>query len=84
MQARSFAFNLVQKDLHAVACGAAHTGGMKKLTETEKLLQHAQDIARRTFVDPSEAAVLAIFEELRAERDRMAWAADGRANSTVH
>lgn len=53
-------------------------------TETEKLLINAQDIARRTFVDPSEAAVLAIFEELRIERDRMAWAIDGRDSATVH
>lgn len=57
---------------------------MEKLTETEKLLEHAQDIARRTFVDPSEAAVMAIFEELRAERDRMAWATDDRASAAVH
>lgn len=55
-----------------------------EMTETEKLLQHAQDIARRTFVDPSEAAVLAIFEELRIERDRMAWATDGRDSAAVH
>lgn len=54
------------------------------MTETEKLLQHAQDIARRTFVDPSEKAVLDIFDELRAERDRMAWATDDRAGATVH
>ncbi len=55
-----------------------------RTTETEKLLQNAQDIARRTFVDPSEAAVMAIFEELRAERDRMAWATDDRVGATVH
>ncbi|WP_253861226.1 hypothetical protein [Achromobacter ruhlandii] len=55
-----------------------------KTTDTEKLLQNAQDIARRTFVDPSEAAVMAIFEELRAERDRMAWATDDRVGATVH
>lgn len=53
-------------------------------TETEKLLITAQDMARRTFVDPSEAAVMAIFEELRAERDRMAWATDDRVGATVH
>lgn len=57
---------------------------MKKLTETEQLLQHAQDIARRAFVDPSEKAVLDIFDELRAERDRTAWATDGRDSATVH
>jgi len=54
------------------------------MTETEKLLQHAQDIARRTFVDPSEKAVLDIFDELRAERDRTAWATEGRESATVH
>lgn len=56
----------------------------RDMTETEKLLNNAQDIARRAFVDPSEAAVLAIFDELRAERDRMAWATDGRESATVH
>lgn len=54
------------------------------MTETEKLLIHAQDIARRTFVDPSEKAVLDIFDELRAERDRTAWATDGRESASVH
>lgn len=54
------------------------------MTETEKLLQHAQDIARRAFVDPSEKAVLDIFDELRAERDRTAWATEGRESATVH
>jgi len=55
-----------------------------EMTETEKLLQHAQDIARRAFADPSEKAVLDIFDELRAERDRTAWATDGRDSATVH
>lgn len=57
---------------------------MKKLTETEKLLIHAQDIARRAFVDPSEAAVMDLFRELCNERDRMAWATDDRAGAAVH
>lgn len=57
---------------------------MKTLTETEKLLNHAQDIARRTFVDPSEAAVMDVFRELCAERDRTAWAKDDRVGATVH
>ncbi|QKQ45175.1 MULTISPECIES: hypothetical protein [Achromobacter] len=57
---------------------------MDKITETEKLLIHAQDIARRAFVDPSEKAVLDIFDELRAERDRTAWATDGRESASVH
>lgn len=54
------------------------------MTETEKLLQHAQDIARRSFEDPSEKAVLDIFDELRAERDRTAWAIEGRQIASVH
>ncbi|WP_287820120.1 hypothetical protein [Achromobacter sp.] len=54
------------------------------MSETEKLLKSAADIAKRTFVDPSESAVLEIFKELCAERDRMAWATDGRDSATVH
>jgi len=54
------------------------------MTETEKLLNNAQDIARRAFVDPSEAAVMDLFRELCNERDRMAWATDGRGSATVH
>lgn len=54
------------------------------MTETEKLLLHAQEIARRNLADPSEKAVLEIFDELRAERDRTAWASDGREYATVH
>ncbi|WP_175201632.1 hypothetical protein [Achromobacter insolitus] len=54
------------------------------MTETEKLLNNAQDIARRAFVDPSEAAVMDLFRELCNERDRMAWAIDGRESATVH
>lgn len=54
------------------------------MTDTEKLLQNAQDIARRTFVDPSEAAVMDLFRELCNERDRMAWATDGRESASVH
>lgn len=57
---------------------------MDKITETEKLLNNAQDIARRTFVDPSEAAVMDLFRELCNERDRMAWATDDRVGAAVH
>ncbi|SIT25319.1 hypothetical protein [Achromobacter sp. MFA1 R4] len=57
---------------------------MEKLTETEKLLRHAEQIARRTFTEPSEQAVLDVFEALLAERDRMTWATDGREGATVH
>ncbi|EHK65972.1 hypothetical protein [Achromobacter arsenitoxydans] len=54
------------------------------MNETEKLLKEAASIAKRTFLDPSEEAVLEIFKELCAERDRMAWATDGRDSATVH
>jgi len=54
------------------------------MTETEKLLRQAAEVAKRTFIDPTEQAVLRIFEELCAERDRMAWAIEGRDSATVH
>lgn len=54
------------------------------MTETEKLLKNAAEVAKRTFIDPSETAVLEIFKELCAERDRMAWATDDRVGATVH
>lgn len=54
------------------------------LTETERLLIQAQDIATRRLADPSERAVMEIFDELRAERDRTAWATDGCESATVH
>lgn len=54
------------------------------MTETEKLLKNAAEVAKRTFIDPTESAVMEIFKELCAERDRMAWATEGRDSSTVH
>ncbi|NMK45541.1 hypothetical protein [Achromobacter sp. Bel] len=54
------------------------------LTETEQLLINAQEIAARRFTSPSERAVMDIFDELRAERDRATWATDGREAATVH
>lgn len=57
---------------------------MEKLTETENVLRHAEQIARRTFVEPSEQAILAVFDALLAERERMAWATEGRDRATVH
>ncbi|WP_447988319.1 hypothetical protein [Achromobacter spanius] len=54
------------------------------LTETERLLAKAQEIAARRLTNPSEKAVLDIFDELRAERDRTAWATDGREFAAVH
>ncbi|WP_241132415.1 hypothetical protein [Achromobacter insuavis] len=54
------------------------------MTETEKLLITAQDLARRIFEEPSEKAVMDLFQELCAERDRMAWASEGHDSATVH
>ncbi|AZR83418.1 hypothetical protein [Bordetella pertussis] len=54
------------------------------MTETEKLLNHAQEIARRAFDDPSEKTVMDLFDELRAERDRRAWEGSDAAGATVH
>lgn len=54
------------------------------LTETERLLIQAHEIASRRFESASERAVLDIFDELRAERDRTAWATDGRESAAVH
>ncbi|WP_185975353.1 hypothetical protein [Achromobacter sp. LC458] len=54
------------------------------MSETEKLLINAQDLARRVFEAPSEKSVMDLFQELCAERDRMAWASEGRESATVH
>ncbi|KDB73069.1 hypothetical protein [Bordetella bronchiseptica] len=54
------------------------------MTETEKTLKTAAGIAKRTFIDPSEGAVLDIFKELCAERDRTAWANEGHESATIH
>ncbi|CCH04707.1 hypothetical protein NH44784_007251 [Achromobacter xylosoxidans NH44784-1996] len=48
------------------------------------MLISAQDLARRIFEDPSEKAVMDLFQELCAERDRMAWANEGRESATMH
>lgn len=39
------------------------------MTETEKLLDAAQDLARRIFEEPSEGAVMDIFQRLCDEAD---------------
>ncbi|WP_182496269.1 hypothetical protein [Bordetella avium] len=42
------------------------------MSETEKLLETAQGIARRRFTDPSEKTVMELFQKLATERDRRA------------
>ncbi|WP_286938924.1 hypothetical protein [Achromobacter sp. UBA4530] len=54
------------------------------ITETERLLIQAQEIATRRLETASENAVLNIFKELCEERDRTAWAVDGRECATMH
>lgn len=53
-------------------------------TETERLLIHAQEIAARRFTTPSERAVMDIFDELRAERDRTTWASGEHDSVALH
>lgn len=54
------------------------------MTDTEKLLQEACDIASRTFDVPTQATVMALFQRLCDERDRIAWLADAADDATVH
>lgn len=39
------------------------------MTETEQLLKNAAEVAKRTFIDPSESAVMDIFRRLCDEID---------------
>lgn len=54
------------------------------MTETERLLETAQDIARRRFAEPSEKTVMDLFHELASERDRRAWEGSDSAGAAVH
>lgn len=42
---------------------------MMEATQTEMLLSQAAEIAKRTFIDPTENAVLEIFRRLSYEMD---------------
>lgn len=54
------------------------------MTETEKLLKTARDIAGRHMKDPSESAVMDLFRELCAERERMDWAMEVQSSAGLH
>ncbi|WP_162835491.1 hypothetical protein [Bordetella avium] len=54
------------------------------MTDTEKLLETAEGIARRRFADPSEKTVMELFQELAAERDRRALESAEAFCATVH
>lgn len=41
------------------------------MSQTEQLLQSAQEIARRTFEQPSDDAVMAVFHRLCLEADEL-------------
>lgn len=54
------------------------------MTETEKIFQEAIKIARAAFATPSESAVMDLFQELCAERDRAPNAPEDYPSVTVH
>ncbi|WP_419204349.1 hypothetical protein [Bordetella trematum] len=55
-----------------------------EMTDTEKLLESAQDMARRRFADPSERTVMELFQALADERDRRALESAQAFCATVH
>lgn len=54
------------------------------MTETEQLLKSAADVAKRTFIDPSEAAVMAIFQRLCCEQDEARMSRDMESHGVLH
>ena len=54
------------------------------MNETEMLLIQAQDIARRTFENPSEIVVMDLFRRLCDEHDRSAWVGSSTDGKVVH
>jgi len=54
------------------------------MTETEKILTHAEDIARRSFEQPSETTVMRIFMRLCEEQDRPAVDTQDDAPQVMH
>lgn len=56
----------------------------KAMTDTEKLLEAAQELARRKFDDPSQETVMSLFLRLCEEYDRKVLQEPGPAGATVH
>lgn len=54
------------------------------MTETEKLLRNAADVAKRIFIDPSETAVLEIFRRLCCEQDEARLSREFEAHVAIH
>ncbi|HBJ68364.1 hypothetical protein [Alcaligenes phenolicus] len=62
----------MQKELNAIESGFDQTGETEQgvvMTETEKILTQAEDIARRTFEEPTQQTVMQLFARLCDEQD---------------
>lgn len=62
----------MQKELNAIEGGFDQTGETEQgvvMTETEKILTQAEDIARRTFEEPTQQTVMQLFARLCDEQD---------------
>nr|WP_321328475.1 hypothetical protein [Alcaligenes faecalis] len=68
----------MQKELNAIESGFDQTGETEQgvvMTETEKILTQAEDIARRTFEEPTQQTVMQLFARLCEEQDNRAFEA---------
>lgn len=54
------------------------------MTETEKLLKVAAELAKGTFLDPTESAVIAIFQRLCCEQDEARLSRDMESRGVLH
>ncbi|QXR38048.1 hypothetical protein EGK70_007220 [Alcaligenes aquatilis] len=62
----------MQKELNAIESGFGQTGETEQgvvMTETEKILTQAEDIARRIFEEPTQQTVMQLFARLCDEQD---------------
>lgn len=54
------------------------------MSETEKLLAEAQDVALRSFEDPSQETVMALWQRLCEENDRRRYEQPAQEPVTLH
>ncbi|WP_198952935.1 MULTISPECIES: hypothetical protein [unclassified Achromobacter] len=54
------------------------------MSDTEKLLEQAQDMARRAFEEPGEETVMRLFTRLCDEADMRKYAAPAGDGETLH
>lgn len=54
------------------------------MTETEKLLKVAAELAKGTFLDPTETTVIAIFQRLCCEQDEARISRDMEHAGVLH